>query len=141
MNQQLCYHESLQHLHVNTLPNHAYFIPHASRETALTGDRTQSGRLTLLNGQWCFRYFDKIGMPFFLLHNNVGHNFIQLFFNVFNFGVNENMKVAGVLLSVAGAMLMITVYTYLIQIPVNNIRSKILNYCNVRWFSHVKMEQ
>jgi beta-galactosidase len=60
MNQQLCYHESLQHLHVNTLPNHAYFIPHASRETALTGDRTQSGRLTLLNGQWCFRYFDSV---------------------------------------------------------------------------------
>lgn len=26
--QQLIYHENLETLHVGTLPNHAYFIPH-----------------------------------------------------------------------------------------------------------------
>lgn len=48
-------HEDTAHLHVNTLPNRAYFIPHGTRETALTGVRTDSSRMTLLSGQVAFR--------------------------------------------------------------------------------------
>jgi len=51
------YHENMETLHVNTLPNHAYFIPHADRQSALTGDRLQSARFTLLNGDWQFGYY------------------------------------------------------------------------------------
>ena len=51
------YHEDIAHLHVNTLPNRAYFIPHAARETALGGIRTQSARMTMLSGEWNFGYY------------------------------------------------------------------------------------
>ena len=54
------YHEDIAHLHVNTLPNRAYFIPHASRETALTGVRANSARMTLLSSEWNFGYYDSI---------------------------------------------------------------------------------
>ena len=54
------YHEDIAHLHVNTLPNRAYFIPHASHETALTGVRANSARMTLLSGEWNFGYYDSI---------------------------------------------------------------------------------
>ena len=52
------YHEDITHLHVNTLPNRAYFIPHGDRATALTGVRTASSRMTLLSGEWSFGYYD-----------------------------------------------------------------------------------
>nr|MBR4279808.1 beta-galactosidase [Clostridia bacterium] len=52
------YHEDIAHLHVNTLPNRAYFIPHHSRESALQGVRTTSERLTMLSGQWHFGYYE-----------------------------------------------------------------------------------
>ena len=52
------YHEDIAHLHVNTLPNRAYFIPHGCRETALTGVRTASSRMTLLSGAWNFGYYE-----------------------------------------------------------------------------------
>ncbi len=52
------YHEDITHLHVNTLPNRAYFIPHGDRATALTGVRTDSARMTLLSGEWSFGYYD-----------------------------------------------------------------------------------
>ena len=52
------YHEDVQHLHVNTLPNRAYFIPHGDRETALSGVRSESARMTLLSGDWRFGYYD-----------------------------------------------------------------------------------
>ena len=51
------YHEDIAHLHVNTLPNHAYFIPCDSREEALSGDRNQSGRMQFLSGMWRFGYY------------------------------------------------------------------------------------
>ena len=54
------YHESFEHLHVNTLPNHAYFIPFGSRETALCGERTGSERFFLLSGKWSFRYYESL---------------------------------------------------------------------------------
>ena len=52
------YHEDISHLHVNTLPNRAYFIPHADADSALTGVRVCSERFTLLSGDWNFGYYD-----------------------------------------------------------------------------------
>ncbi len=52
------YHEDISQLHVNTLPNRAYFIPHADADSALTGVRVCSERLTLLSGEWNFGYYD-----------------------------------------------------------------------------------
>ena len=58
--QQLNFHENLQTLHVGTMPNHAYFIPHSSRESALTQRRTNSDRFLLLSGEWDFTYYDSV---------------------------------------------------------------------------------
>ena len=58
--QQLNFHENLQTLHVGTMPNHAYFIPHSSRESALTLRRTNSDRFLLLSSEWDFTYYDSI---------------------------------------------------------------------------------
>ena len=57
---QLSFHENLQTLHVGTLPNHAYFIPHSSRESALTQRRTNSQRFALLSGEWDFTYYPSV---------------------------------------------------------------------------------
>ncbi|MBQ8200485.1 MAG: beta-galactosidase [Clostridia bacterium] len=54
------YHEDISCLHVNTLPNRAYFIPHGDRDTAMTCDRTQSSRMTLLSGDWHFGYYASV---------------------------------------------------------------------------------
>ena len=58
--QQLIYHENLETLHVGTLPNHAYFIPHGSRQSALTLRRTHSDRFLLLNGEWDFTFYSSV---------------------------------------------------------------------------------
>ncbi len=58
--QPLIYHENIATLHVGTLPNHSYFIPHSSRETALTLRRTNSDRFLLLNGQWDFTFYNSV---------------------------------------------------------------------------------
>ena len=58
--QPLIYHENIQTLHVNTLPNHAYFIPHSSRESALTLRRAHSDRFLLLNGDWGFTFYNSV---------------------------------------------------------------------------------
>ena len=55
-----CSYEDIKTLHVNTLPNRAYFIPYGSRETALEGVRENSERFTLLNGEWKFGYYDSV---------------------------------------------------------------------------------
>lgn len=55
---KLHYHEDAHRLHVNTLPERAYFIPYSSRRNAIEGDRTQSDRFISLNGVWSFAYFD-----------------------------------------------------------------------------------
>ena len=54
------YHEDMNSLHVHTLPNHAYFIPHRCAETALTGEREASAAFTLLNGDWRFGYYPSL---------------------------------------------------------------------------------
>jgi len=55
--QQLHFHENIHTLHVGTMPNHAYFIPHSSRESALTLRRADSDRFLLLGGEWEFTYY------------------------------------------------------------------------------------
>ena len=52
------YHEDLHVLHVNTLPNRAYYVPYSHMEAARRDVRQESDRFTSLNGEWNFRYFD-----------------------------------------------------------------------------------
>ena len=59
MNIPFC-HEDFQRLHVNTLPNRAYFVPFSSAEAACAGDRAGSDRFLLLSGPWHFRYYASI---------------------------------------------------------------------------------
>ena len=54
------YHADPHALHVNTLPNRAYYVPFSDRDDALLDDRTRSDRFSPLNGQWQFRYFDSV---------------------------------------------------------------------------------
>ena len=58
--QQLSFHENIKTLHVGTMPNHAYFIPHSSKESALTQRRANSDRFLLLSGEWGFTYYDSV---------------------------------------------------------------------------------
>ncbi len=73
------YHEDLQHLHVNTLPNRAYFVPFSSAEAACAGDRTGSDRFLLLSGQWHFRYYGSIlDVPQDILKQPMGDTLIPV---------------------------------------------------------------
>lgn len=56
---KMIYHEDLQSLHINTLDEHAYFVPFAKNQNPFTC-RYESELLELLNGDWGFRYFDSI---------------------------------------------------------------------------------
>ena len=58
--QPLIYHENLQTLHVGPLPNHAYFIPHSIRESAISLRCTHSDRFLLLNGDWDFTFYNSV---------------------------------------------------------------------------------
>ena len=54
------YYEDPATLHVGTEPNRAYYVP-ASRRTDTIGERrADSDRLTLLNGDWDFRFYTSI---------------------------------------------------------------------------------
>ena len=54
------YHLNPHALHINTLPNRAYYIPYSNRYTALRDERRESDRFQLLSGKWKFRYFDSL---------------------------------------------------------------------------------
>lgn len=54
------YYEDFEHLHVNTMPNRAYYIPASHRMDDLVENRAASDRFFLLSGDWKFRYFDSI---------------------------------------------------------------------------------
>lgn len=61
-------------------------------------------------------YFDKIGISFFLLHNCIGFNFIQLIYNVLLNGLfSEKRALASLTLSVVFTMIIITIYSYCIS--------------------------
>ncbi len=51
------YFEDFDHLHVNTMPNRAYYIPASRRMEDLVENREASDRFFLLSGDWKFRYF------------------------------------------------------------------------------------
>ena len=51
------YHEDLHTLHVNTLPNRAYYIPYSDGDAARRDVRAESDRFQSLSGEWKFRYF------------------------------------------------------------------------------------
>ena len=52
------YHENLHMLHVNMLPNRAYYVPFSHTEDARRDVRGESDRFTSLSGEWRFRYFE-----------------------------------------------------------------------------------
>ena len=52
--------ENLNVLHENTMADRAYYIPSHKRQDDLVEHRERSGRFTLLNGDWDFRYYDSI---------------------------------------------------------------------------------
>ncbi len=56
---KMIYHEDPHSLHVNTLPEHAYFVPFAKSQNPFAS-RYESNLFELLNGDWGFRYFDSI---------------------------------------------------------------------------------
>ena len=54
------YHMDPHALHVNALPNRAYYIPYSDRYASLRDERRESDRFQSLNGKWQFRYFDSV---------------------------------------------------------------------------------
>ena len=54
------YYEDLKVLHLNTMPNRAYYIPASKRLADPVEGREESERLLMLSGDWKFRYFDSI---------------------------------------------------------------------------------
>ena len=53
------YFEDFDHLHVNTMPNRAYYIPASRRMEDLVENREASDRFFLLSGDWKFCYFSQ----------------------------------------------------------------------------------
>jgi len=56
---KMIYHEDLEQLHINTLPNRCYFVPFGKGQNPFES-RENSQRFELLNGDWGFRYFASI---------------------------------------------------------------------------------
>lgn len=56
---KMIYHEDLEQLHINTLPNRCYFVPFGKGQNPFES-RENSECFELLNGDWGFRYFDSI---------------------------------------------------------------------------------
>ena len=54
------YYEDLKVLHLNTMPNRAYYIPSSKRLADPVEGRAESDRFMLLSGEWRFRYFDSV---------------------------------------------------------------------------------
>lgn len=53
----MIYHENAEIFHVNTLDNHAYFIPFGKNQNPFE-DREKSQYFELLNGNWGFNYYE-----------------------------------------------------------------------------------
>lgn len=54
------FYENLEILHVNTMPNRAYYVPASSVRNTVGEKRIESDRFILLNGNWKFHYFESI---------------------------------------------------------------------------------
>ena len=50
---KMIYHEDLEQLHINTLPNRCYFVPFGKGQNPFES-RENSERFELLNGDWGF---------------------------------------------------------------------------------------
>ncbi len=57
------YFKELETLHVGCEEPRAYFVPHASRESALTQNRAESDYFYSLCGDWDFRFFTSPSIP------------------------------------------------------------------------------
>ena len=67
----LFYHENLDVLHVNTMPNRNYYIPCRTEESALITDaKKYSEQVILLNGDWNFKYYTEF--------SKVPENFVEV---------------------------------------------------------------
>ncbi len=55
----MIYHENPETFHINTLENHAYFIPFEEGENPFDV-RENSSRFELLNGEWDFKYYKSL---------------------------------------------------------------------------------
>ena len=54
------YYEDLNVLHLNTMPNRAYYIPASVSLDTVGERRIDSDRFVLLNGNWKFRYYESV---------------------------------------------------------------------------------
>ena len=54
---EMIFHEDFNSLHINTLPDHNYFIPFEKSQNPFE-DREKSARFKLLNGEWNFKYYN-----------------------------------------------------------------------------------
>ena len=55
------FHENIDIQNVNTLPRRAFYIPYPLKESAYHLEtRYQTNNVTLLNGNWYFKYFNSI---------------------------------------------------------------------------------
>ncbi|HIW59391.1 MAG TPA: DUF4981 domain-containing protein [Candidatus Anaerobutyricum avicola] len=54
------YYEDLNVLHLNTMPNRAYYIPASVSLDTVGERRIDSDRFMLLNGNWKFRYYESV---------------------------------------------------------------------------------
>lgn len=85
----------------------------------------------LLSYNGFVKFCDKIGTSFFLLHNCVGFNFIQLFYYVICGAVtNEIMLQIILIASILLTMLVITLYAYIVEPQVLKPINKIL--CSIQ---------
>lgn len=63
MKTYMTFHENPEILHVNTEPDHNYFIPFAKDQNPFA-NREESDRFTLLNGDWAFSFYESFAkMP------------------------------------------------------------------------------
>ena len=51
-------YNDLSLVHENRLPQRAYYIPHASLDSALKGKKRDSAAYSCLNGDWKFAYYE-----------------------------------------------------------------------------------
>ena len=54
------YYEGPHMLHKNVMPDRAYYIPASAKMDCLVEERERSDRIRMLNGEWCFRYYNSI---------------------------------------------------------------------------------
>lgn len=54
------HYENLKIMHENTMPPRAYYVPASKNMGNFLGNREESDRIQMLNGEWRFKYFNSI---------------------------------------------------------------------------------